>query len=62
MKLRATLDRERLWRAQTPQMFRLGLLRDALAAATGEGLLVTDEAQALERRGLPAGDSAGRFP
>ncbi len=43
----ATLDREGLWAAQTPQMFRLGLLRDALAAHAD----VTDEASALERAG-----------
>lgn len=49
--IEATLDRERLWRALTPQMFRLGLLRDSIAAATDDNLLVTDEAQALERRG-----------
>lgn len=43
----ATLDREGLWVAQTPQMFRLGLLLDALAAHTD----VTDEASAIERAG-----------
>ena len=46
-----TLDRERLWQALTPQMFRLGALRDALAAAIATGTSVTDEAQALERQG-----------
>ena len=54
-EIEATLDRERLWRALTPQMFRLGVLREALAAAAGDGSLVTDEAQALERRGLRPG-------
>ena len=49
--IEVTLERERLWRALTPQMFRLGVLREAIVAAAGEGLLVTDEAQALERRG-----------
>ncbi len=43
----ATLDRDRLWTAQTPQMFRLGLLLDALAAHPE----VTDEAAAVERAG-----------
>ncbi|MBN8505359.1 MAG: 2-C-methyl-D-erythritol 4-phosphate cytidylyltransferase [Burkholderiales bacterium] len=43
-----TVSRERMWAAQTPQMFRLGLLEDALAKA-GEG--VTDEASAVERLG-----------
>lgn len=50
-----TADRERLWRAQTPQMFRLGLLRDSIAAAAGDNVLVTDEAQALEIRGYRPG-------
>ena len=49
------MDRARLWRALTPQMFRLGLLRDSIAAATADNLLVTDEAQALEYRGYRPG-------
>ena len=36
------------WQAQTPQMFRLGMLRDALAAA---GDAVTDESSAIEAFG-----------
>ncbi len=50
-EIEATLARDRLWRALTPQMFRLGMLREALAAAMADNLLVTDEAQALEHRG-----------
>lgn len=46
-----TLARERLWRAFTPQMFRLGLLREALSAALAAGELVTDDAGAIERLG-----------
>ena len=57
-----TLDRSRLWRAQTPQMFRLGDLSDALLRAHNENLEVTDEASAIEMAGLPvqlvAGSSA----
>ena len=44
----ATVDRAGKWAAQTPQMFRLGLLQPALAAGT-EG--VTDEASAVEALG-----------
>ncbi|QHI97009.1 2-C-methyl-D-erythritol 4-phosphate cytidylyltransferase [Xylophilus rhododendri] len=44
-----TLDRRDRWLAQTPQMFRLGMLADALRAA-GSG--VTDEASAIEALGL----------
>ncbi len=43
-----TVSREGLWAAQTPQMFRLGLLQRALAAASE----VTDEASAVEALGL----------
>lgn len=47
-----TVDREGLWRALTPQMFRYGLLDKALQEARGRGLVVTDEAQAIEGLGL----------
>jgi 2-C-methyl-D-erythritol 4-phosphate cytidylyltransferase len=44
-----TVDRNGLWRALTPQMFRYGKLCDALdRALLVEGRLPTDEAQALE--------------
>lgn len=43
-----TEPRANLWQAQTPQMFRIGMLRDALAQADARGHLVTDEASALE--------------
>ncbi len=46
-----TLDRSELFGAQTPQGFRLDLLRRAYAAAAAAGLTVTDEAMALERLG-----------
>jgi 2-C-methyl-D-erythritol 4-phosphate cytidylyltransferase len=45
----ATIDRTAKWAAQTPQMFRVGLLRSALAQA-GDG--VTDESAAVEALGL----------
>ena len=44
----ATVAREGLWQAQTPQMFRHGMLLDALEHAPA----VTDEASAIEARGL----------
>ncbi len=47
----ATVPRDNLWRAFTPQMFRLGVLRDALRAAIDAGVPVTDEASAIERAG-----------
>jgi len=44
----ATEDRSELWRAQTPQMFRYGVLCRALE---GDDAFVTDESQAVERLG-----------
>ena len=46
-----TVDREGLWHAYTPQMFRLGALRTALQQAIGSGQTVTDEANAMELAG-----------
>lgn len=51
-RVEATLSRDTLWRAQTPQVFRrAGLLR-ALTLAARDGIVVTDEAMAVERLGL----------
>lgn len=47
-RVRLTIAREGKWMAQTPQMFRLGLLAEALAHAGDE---VTDEASAVEALG-----------
>lgn len=52
-RVERTLDRSALWRAQTPQMFRLGELRDALLSARDSGQAVTDEASAMELAGRP---------
>ncbi|MBV6417978.1 MAG: 2-C-methyl-D-erythritol 4-phosphate cytidylyltransferase [Steroidobacteraceae bacterium] len=46
-----TEAREGLWRALTPQMFRLGPLMQALAVAQDAGRSPTDEAQAMEWEG-----------
>ena len=45
-RVECTEPRARLWRAQTPQMFRYGVLREALHAAGTKA--PTDEAQAVE--------------
>jgi 2-C-methyl-D-erythritol 4-phosphate cytidylyltransferase len=49
LRVTGTEDRAQLWLAQTPQMFRAGLLADALRKARGT---VTDEAAAIEQLGL----------
>jgi 2-C-methyl-D-erythritol 4-phosphate cytidylyltransferase len=52
-RVAATLSRADKWLAQTPQMFRIGVLREALAAAAPGGFVgVTDEASAIEAAGL----------
>ncbi|MFX1733843.1 2-C-methyl-D-erythritol 4-phosphate cytidylyltransferase [Paraburkholderia sp. A1RI_3L] len=43
-----TESRDGLWQAQTPQMFRLGMLRHAIERAQQEGHDLTDEASAIE--------------
>lgn len=51
-RVAATVDRSDKWLAQTPQMFRLGMLRNALAAEADSGFSgVTDEASAMEMAG-----------
>ncbi len=47
----ASVDRSKLWSAQTPQIFRFGLLRECLAAALQSGSVVTDESMAAEIAG-----------
>jgi 2-C-methyl-D-erythritol 4-phosphate cytidylyltransferase len=49
-RIAGTVSRESLWHAQTPQMFRYGLLVEALRRTAKDG--VTDEAGAIERIGL----------
>jgi 2-C-methyl-D-erythritol 4-phosphate cytidylyltransferase len=50
-RITGTPDRSRVWRALTPQMFRYGLLCQALADAAEQGAIVTDEASAVELAG-----------
>ncbi len=50
-RVAATEPRDGLWRALTPQAFRLGALREALAAAVQAGRKPTDESQAIEWMG-----------
>ena len=50
-RIEATLPRERLWRAQTPQAFRADLIRRAHERARQEQVLGTDDACLVERLG-----------
>ena len=47
------IDRSRLWAVQTPQTFRVEVIREALAAVRERGLLVTDDTAACELIGQP---------
>jgi 2-C-methyl-D-erythritol 4-phosphate cytidylyltransferase len=48
----STIPREYVVQAQTPQGFRLGLLRRAYAEADADGFLGTDESSIVERAGM----------
>ena len=47
-----SVDRNRVWRALTPQMFRYGALKKVLQLAVEKGQVVTDEASAFELNGF----------
>jgi len=51
VRISGTIDRNGLWHAYTPQMFRAGALRAALQQAVADGQQVTDEANAMELAG-----------
>lgn len=51
-RIERTVSRDDLWRAMTPQMFRYGLLKRALALCIDRERNVTDEAAAIEAMGL----------
>jgi 2-C-methyl-D-erythritol 4-phosphate cytidylyltransferase len=51
-RVSATVSRDNLWRALTPQMFRYGVLSRALQEARQRGVMITDESQAVELLGL----------
>ncbi|MEL7401186.1 MAG: 2-C-methyl-D-erythritol 4-phosphate cytidylyltransferase [Pseudomonadota bacterium] len=58
--IETTVDRSVLWQAQTPQMFRYGLLYNALEQALQKGTVITDEASALESAGYSPAIVEGR--
>jgi len=49
--IKDTVDRDGLWHALTPQMFRFKLLKDALETALSKKEIITDEASAIELAG-----------
>ncbi len=57
-----TLDRSRLWAVQTPQAFRVGVIRRALLLVREKKLQVTDDTAACELIGQPVRLIAGAAP
>ncbi len=57
-----TLDRARLWAVQTPQTFRVEVIRRALAAVREKGLQLTDDTAACELIGQPVRLVTGLAP
>jgi 2-C-methyl-D-erythritol 4-phosphate cytidylyltransferase len=47
-----TLDRESLWQIQTPQTFKVNVIKEALHRATEDGFIGTDDASLVERLGV----------
>ncbi len=56
------LDRSRLWAVQTPQTFRLAVIRRAIEAARAAGRVFTDDTAACEAIGQPVQLVASRLP
>jgi 2-C-methyl-D-erythritol 4-phosphate cytidylyltransferase len=54
-----TPPRPECWAAQTPQVFRVELLREAIAKASAEGRLGTDDAQLVEWLGVSVAVAEG---
>ena len=50
--IKETVEREGLWHALTPQMFRYGLLKKSLQAALQQNKIITDESSAIELSGF----------
>ncbi|MFW6011055.1 MAG: 2-C-methyl-D-erythritol 4-phosphate cytidylyltransferase [Desulfosalsimonas sp.] len=54
-----TLPRGRIWQAQTPQAFSLGVIKSAFEKAVKEGFWGTDDASLVERTGRPVAVTQG---
>lgn len=59
-QIEKTVSREFLWQAQTPQVAKLGLLKNAIKAALADQVTITDEASALEYVNEPVQVVQGR--
>ena len=59
-QVRASVDRNQLWHALTPQVFPWARLQEALTQAQAKGLEVTDEASAMTHAGYAVQCVRGR--
>ena len=59
-QINKTVSRSNLWQAQTPQMAKLKVLKQAIETALEHGVLITDEASALEYINEPVHVVQGR--
>ncbi|MEI7729453.1 MAG: 2-C-methyl-D-erythritol 4-phosphate cytidylyltransferase [Verrucomicrobiota bacterium] len=57
-----TVDRSRLWSVQTPQSFRVTVIKQAIRTAKAQGLNLTDDTAACELIGQPVRLVAGESP
>jgi 2-C-methyl-D-erythritol 4-phosphate cytidylyltransferase len=57
-----TLDRSKLWSVQTPQTFRVEIIRRAISAARQKNLVFTDDTAACELIGQPVQLVPGATP
>lgn len=56
-----TLDRSRLWLAQTPQVYAYPVIKEALYAAQRDGVQATDDSALVERIGKPVALVTGSY-
>ena len=60
LAISGTVDRSKIWRAFTPQMFRYAALKHALQEAADKCWIMTDDASAMELQGMQPKIIAGR--
>lgn len=60
-KVVETVERSSLWAVQTPQAFRVSLLREAYEQAEKDNFLGTDDASLVERLGYPVSIVEGNY-
>jgi len=51
--IESTLERSIVWRAQTPQSFKISIIWEAIQKAKADGFFATDDSALVERLGIP---------